>query len=696
MSNSESIRRDRSALLAELEQAGANVSGPTEFCCPFHNDRNPSAGIFQGDDDVWRFKCHGCGAGGDVFDLRARNTGQPLADVLKAAKGQTGKHKHLPNAERSGCKTSPTRDSTIATVVRKIGGTHWAAEECGCIDAMDDDRLTGLAGQLGVSPAALRAIGCGWHESQQCFTFPERDGDGNVIGVATRGLDRRKGFLPGGQRGLTVPGGLDDRPDPLLIVEGATDVAACLTHGIAAVGRPNHSGGVDHLATLIQERPVGRDVIVVGENDAKAKDGSWPGRVGAIKVATELTRRLGREIKWAMPPDKVKDVREWLNNCKLDLSDETACKAAGRKLVGQLASDSFRPPIESRDGRNEYPDPIPASALSDGGGEIEFVWKPYLALGHKTLLSAHPKDGKTTLLAHVVKAMEQGGHLVGPIAKGRVLIVTEESRMLWNERRKKLGLGDHVEFYFRFQVACNTPAQWEKLIAKIASLVRERDYALVIFDTFANVCALDDENDAAKMNKALRPLDEITEAGAAVLLIHHTRKGKAAQVQGSRGSSALTGFVDVVVQMERHKPSQAEGCCRVLKALSRFDETPPETVIELRDGHYVALGDKVAASRYELVTVIQEVLPNSPPGLLIDDILDKWPSNGIPKPGKSRLRTVLNDGFTQGKWQREGKGRKGSPYRFYLGSQKPKDSFRPGLSPIGGRNESGNKAGSDG
>ena len=118
--------------------------------------------------------------------------------------------------------------------------------------------------------------------------------------------------------------------------------------------------------------------------------------------------------------------------------------------------------------------------------------------------------------------------------------------------------------------------------------------------------------------------------------------------------------------------------------------------IELRDGNYVAIGDKPAASRDEHVKVIQEVLPDSPPGLPLDEIHENWSGDGIPKPGKSILAEVLKDGFAQGKWQREGKGRKGSPYRFHLASEKPEDSFRPDPSPIGGRNELGNKAGSDG
>ena len=654
--------------------------------CPAHDDNNPSLSVGLGEDGRVLLNCKaGCETSAIVDSLDLT-----MADLFSDDRG------------------SESETGTVAADDAPDANRDWAAHTQRFVDALNHEKLNELAQTLGIAPEALRAIGCGFAMPAALTrivgkvivrtgrTFPERDGAGNIIGLTVRHSDDSQWALPGSERGLTIPNSLDSLPDPVLIVEGASDVAACLTLGVAAVGRPSNSGGVDHLATLIQDRLADREVIAVGENDAKPKDGSWPGRDGARKVAAELTQRLGREIKWAMPPRHVKDIRELLTQTGSELTTESARLAAGRVLVEQLASDSFRPPIESRDGRNEFPDPIPASALGDCGEKIEFVWEPYLASRHKTLLSAHPKDGKTTLLAHVVNAMGDGGHLVGPIARGSVLIVTEESKMLWNGRRKKLGIGDHVEFYFRFQVACNTHAQWEKLTAKIASLVPDRDYSLVIFDTFANVCALDDENDAAKMNRALRPLDQITEAGAAVLLIHHKRKGHSSLGQGSRGSSAFTGFVDVIVEMERHNPSQAGDCRRVLKALSRFDETPAETVIELRDGNYVAIGDHAATSRDELATVISELLPASLPGLKIEEIADKWPSDGVMKPGDSRLRTVLNEGFDQGKWQREGTGRKGSPHRFLMGSQNPKDSFRPGPSPIGGTNESNADGGSDG
>ena len=54
-------KRDRAALVAELERAGAKFKG-NAFLCPYHDDHRPSAGVFQADDG-WRFKCQSCGAG---------------------------------------------------------------------------------------------------------------------------------------------------------------------------------------------------------------------------------------------------------------------------------------------------------------------------------------------------------------------------------------------------------------------------------------------------------------------------------------------------------------------------------------------------------------------------------------------------------------------------------------------------------
>jgi len=90
----DTIRKSRENLRQELESAGAKFTA-SGICCPFHEDHHPSAGIYQGKDGIFRFKCQAseCAFGGDVFDVRARATGKPLAEVLLAAIGNNHQKK---------------------------------------------------------------------------------------------------------------------------------------------------------------------------------------------------------------------------------------------------------------------------------------------------------------------------------------------------------------------------------------------------------------------------------------------------------------------------------------------------------------------------------------------------------------------------------------------------------------------------
>lgn len=136
------------------------------------------------------------------------------------------------------------------------------------------------------------------------FTFPECDGDGRVIGITERtpradGTAAKK-MQKGGSRGLTIPVGWQDRPGPVLLVEGASDTLALTAAGLAVVGRPSNTGGAEHLARLLVGWPADRGVVVVGENDGKP-DWSWPGRDGANRTAAALAARLHRPVEVVMP-----------------------------------------------------------------------------------------------------------------------------------------------------------------------------------------------------------------------------------------------------------------------------------------------------------------------------------------------------------------------------------------------------------
>ena len=195
---------------------------------------------------------------------------------------------------------------------------------------LTDERLAELASATGLpaeawaklrpgwcTPADLRlskAGGAGWIDPgpypEGAYAFAEHDGRGKPVGLSLRAVDGRKGSpssAVGCKRGLIVPPGLAEASGPVLIVEGASDVAACIGLGIAAVGRPSNRGGASDLADLLDGMD---DVLVVGERDAK-EGGAWPGRDGAKAVASQLAGRWKEPVRWTLPPIDAKDIRDW-------------------------------------------------------------------------------------------------------------------------------------------------------------------------------------------------------------------------------------------------------------------------------------------------------------------------------------------------------------------------------------------------
>ncbi|MCA9053412.1 MAG: hypothetical protein KDA75_06225 [Planctomycetaceae bacterium] len=201
-----------------------------------------------------------------------------------------------------------------------------------------DQPLRDLGRELGVSSEALRQLGVGWHPGGGWWGFPERDGQRNVIGILRRTREGTKTRLSGSRSGLSYAADWEQGDGPILLVEGPTDAAAVMTLGLSAIGRPSNRGGGAYLADLLQSVSLERDLIVLGDNDAK-EDGRWPGREGAIDTATELARRLSRPVDWALTPDRVKDVRNWLRRFP-----NTPPRTLATAFLEGLARETVAPP----------------------------------------------------------------------------------------------------------------------------------------------------------------------------------------------------------------------------------------------------------------------------------------------------------------------------------------------------------------
>jgi AAA domain len=341
----------------------------------------------------------------------------------------------------------------------------------------------------------------------------------------------------------------------------------------------------------------------------------------------------------------------------------------GRSKPGRADSVSV-PPYRSGTGTEyvpgPFPEPVPCSRLRSVGEDARWLVDGYLARGEVTLYSALWKAGKTTWLSHLLRAFQDGGTFCGrAVQPAKVLYVTEEAEHLWADRRDRLGIGDHVSFLVRPFRHKPDVAGWVKFLAYLRELVELNPVDLLVLDTLSKLWPVRDENDACQVDAALMPLHSLTDMNLALLPVHHLSKGDGLQATGTRGSGALTAFPDTIVEMRRYDPGEREDRRRVLTGYGRWDATPAELVVELLEDRsgYVAHGSRYEATASKIREALLRILPVEPPGLTDQDVRANWDG---PAPRNQALLDELRRGVNAGDWRREGEGKKGSPFTYWV------------------------------
>jgi len=198
------------------------------------------------------------------------------------------------------------------------------------------DKRCEVADLLKVSVEALEAlrVGVGWDEwnTREFSSWPSRDSDGRCIGYVRRYSDGSKRTNQGGTTGVFYVPTWYTHPGPVFIVEGGSDVAACESHNLNAIGRASNTYGGHWIKKMVKQCCPQKLIVVVGERDENpSKRGTvssctkqcagcafcWPGYFGMKKVAAEIG---GRTVGVLVPPGS-KDMRELLtgDKCWIDL-----------------------------------------------------------------------------------------------------------------------------------------------------------------------------------------------------------------------------------------------------------------------------------------------------------------------------------------------------------------------------------------
>ncbi|MEQ9095400.1 MAG: AAA family ATPase [Phycisphaerales bacterium] len=601
--------------------------------CPAHDDTNPSLSIKAGDDGRALVHCHaGCPTDGvchaiglRAADLFASNTDRPT--------GRSTPKRRQESTTKAG--TFPTADDAVRALERQHGrrSAIWTYTDAG-------GESVGLVVR--------------WNTTTGKDVRPVSRSDDGRWRIGGMAAPRPLYALPDL---LAAPAS-----DRVWVCEGEKAADAAQAVGLTATTSPHGSKS----ASKADWCPMaGRDVVILPDHD-DAGEGYADDVVRLVTATGAKSVRVVRLVDlWAGMPEGG-DLADLLDHRGGD-GETVRAEVEALANAAQPVADSIQP-LRVRGDRNE----LRFVSVADIGPSepTDWLWPGYIARGSVTLLTGRWKGGKTTLLSHLLRDLYRGEGLVDTPIDGPALIVSEEPLSLWRHRRDALPLPADVRIAQRESFAKPSRQQWEAWIETLAETIRREGVALVVFDTLAGLWPVDNENDAAQVQEALALLRDLTQAGAAVLLCHHPRKGEGDNFQASRGSGALPGFADILVELQTYQRDDASDRRRKLVATGRYEGTPAELVIELGEAGYIMLGEPTGVRAAEVADTIAELLPAHGEGMTADDVATAWPTEW--KPGKTQLRGALKAGHEAGRWVQSGKGVKGSPYTY----TRPPDSIQ--------------------
>jgi hypothetical protein len=300
-------------------------------------------------------------------------------------------------------------------------------------------------------------------------------------------------------------------------------------------------------------------------------------------------------------------------------------------------------------------------ALADAPEEVDWHVPGFVAASVVTLLAGRPKVGKSTLAFAMLRALSDGQPFLGSATtKARALLLTEEREPTLREKQHLFGLDDGDLHVLMRHQATGTP--WADIVAQAVAYCEQLGLAILIVDTLDKWADLgpDSENSTGDTIRNVRPLLDAAAHGLAVLIVTHQRKAGGKHGEAVRGSNALTGAVDVIVEMEWADGALGDDCARVLRGTSRFATTP-----ELLALSWDAATASFASGDYDEVEQLAEIdrvaaaLTHEPQNR--DALHDAL--GGM---RRERLTAHLAALVERGRAIRHGAGKKGDPYRWRL------------------------------
>ena len=323
----------------------------------------------------------------------------------------------------------------------------------------------------------------------------------------------------------------------VFLVEGEKDVDRLRALGIPATCNPTGAGKWrDEFSPTLD----GADVVILPDNDEA-------GREHAEKVARSISAHASR-IRVVELPDLPRkgDVSDWL-------------KAGGtvealHDLVDR--APTWRPKTVTRLPVIWYGD-------EDAAPPLSWLVKGLLVDGGFSTIYGPPGTSKTFLALDMALHVAHGRDWFGRrVAPGAVVYVSGEggSGMLLRMKawRREKGDGSRAPFALvpttvnLFDDTAGAEALIDDVKAHATSL--GLPLRLIVLDTLSRMIGSGDEDKARDINVVVQRAEKIQrETGAHVLIVHHSGKDRD---RGMRGSNALLGAADAVIEVSRGEGSE--------------------------------------------------------------------------------------------------------------------------------------------
>lgn len=315
------------------------------------------------------------------------------------------------------------------------------------------------------------------------------------------------------------------------------------------------------------------------------------------------------------------------------------------------------------------------STMSSSRSDVSWVLRGFLARGALSLLVGQPKAGKSWLVYALLAAMERGDEeFIGyPLHGSPAVVLSEEPPATILGKRKRFG-GVEGATVFLTRTAAFPPKPLRVVVEEAVRKAKEIGAEVLVVDTWAVWAHLppDAEKDAGATQAALEPLLWAASLGLAVLVVHHMKKADGEDGTSVRGSSALLGTVDILIELRRfgegEEGSSGDGKAgkRALKTYGRYEECPEEVIVELAGDRFISRGTAKVARVVSLAERVVEAVCGAPQPLTFKEVAGIV---GVGTSGGGKSHAALNAALRLATDERRiqtwlGAGNKWNPTRY--------------------------------